>query len=244
MEATNLAAARLVWGVCLTGVFAAGLASANSVSYFYGATPTLMSSPADSSALGSQSVNFMAQPPIVSTSTAVWGSDSSSPYATVTYGDSGARTYAGSTASSNTSNYATYTYETHQPTTAARYTPPNLSYSYSPAYSASWTSSSSSRYSSVSYGFGGYSVVANASPSELILITTPSFNYGGLSPTIAKYINDVRRTQIYQNVASLNAGPKIPSYAINISTPEPGGVVLVLGGLGVLYALRRRLAGR
>jgi hypothetical protein len=57
-------------------------------------------------------------------------------------------------------------------------------------------------------------------------------NYGYKAPP---------KTQLYANLTPLNSTLS-GKFGPAIATPEPSGVLLVLGGLGVLFVLRRRFA--
>jgi len=261
MNRTNARA--VPFAAVLAMVVAAGCVSANSVSYYYGySQPTLLSASSTTDSFGSQNVSFVqtsapvsslyqtAQPyqapPSSSTPAAGSTMTLSTPSSSSQSGASAGASYTSSYfQSSYAATTATSTPSSAAVSPAASQQTQALSYSSYMQTSTSAPGTASAGPSAITTAYmSAYSVAANTPVPGIGTSSSPlGTSYfqvaNALSPLNTTASSSTSQTKLTQVMT-----PYGPRFMIDIYNPEPGTVVLLVGGFGVLLAFRKRLIAR
>lgn len=242
-------------------VVAAGCVSANSVSYYYGySQPTLLSASSSTDSFGSQNVSFVqASAPVSSLYQtaqpyqAAPSSPTTAASGTVTLSTPSTASQSGASAgASYTSSYFQSTYATT--TTASAPSSAGASQSASQQTQAlAYNSYMQTPASTPSTGSGPSAITVAYMSAYSVAVSTPVPGIStSSSPLGTSYFQVASALSPLNTTSSSSAPPKVtqimtpygPRFMVDIYNPEPGTVVLLVGGFGVLFAFRKRLMAR
>jgi hypothetical protein len=237
-------------------VVAGGCVNANSTSYYYGySQPTLLAASSSTDSLGSQNVSFVQTAAPVSNLYQIAQPYQAAPPSGTAGGMTTANTPAATPQSGAPASTA-YTSSYFQSTYAA--TPTSSSASSAAAsqqtQALSYGSYIQTPASSSSSGSGPSAITVAYMSAYTVAVNTPVPGVGAPSSPLGTSYFQVASALSPLNTASSSSQsqtkltqvmtPYGPRFMVDIYNPEPGTVVLLVGGLGVLFAFRKRLIAR
>ena len=240
-------------------VVAAGCVSANSVSYYYGySQPTLLSASSSTDSFGSQNVSFVqASAPVSSLyqTAQPYQAAPSSPTAAAssTMSLSTPSTASQSGASAGASYTSSYFQSTYATTTSAPSSAGASQSASQQTQALAYNSYMQTPASSPSTGSGPSAVTVAYMSAYSVAVSTPVPGIStSSSPMGTSYFQVASALSPLNTTSSSSAPPKAtqimtpygPRFVVDIYNPEPGTLVLLVGGFGVLFAFRKRLLAR